>query len=291
MKRLLRVGLCCLTGWGFFALSGAQAQQYQYVPGAGDLRNGPASQRELEQAIDQLLGENEQAIMSGLTDPGLDWGSIIAEKVLDEVYKGLAESTVFSVPAVTIMQMRYKQKQQALAEELRKLTALMKDGMGRTNKLRYQNLKLRVAYQKAMNELPTGWEQNGRMPNAQKVMKDLYGNTVNLINDYYGKADIEKLLKDEYPGEVGYALFATSAGGLADTKVLEAKLALAKKGGRLTYLSPYDRLELIRQTRQEALRRQNGLIRMRQDVNSAIKYQQKQRTERQLRQTLGTTTY
>ena len=90
---------------------------------------------------------------------------------------------------------------------------------------------------------------------------------------------------------MGYALFATSAGGLADTKVLEAKLALAKKGGRLTYLSPYERLELIRQTRQEALRRQNGLIRMRQDVNSAIKYQQKQRTERQLRQTLGTTTY
>lgn len=276
-------------GWGFFALSGVQAQQF--VPKSGDLRNGPASQRELEQAIDQLLGENEQAIMSGLTDPGLDWGSIITEKVMDEVYKGLAESTVFSVPAVTIMQMRYKQKQQALAEELRKLTALMKDGMGRTSKLRYQNLKLRVAYQKAMNELPAGWEQNGRMPGTQKVMKDLYGNTVNLINDYYGKADIEKLLKDEYPGEVGYALFATSAGGLADTKMLEAKLALAKKGGRLTYLSPYERLELIRQTRQEALRRQNGLIRMRQDVNAAIKHQQKQSAERKLRQSLGTTSY
>lgn len=288
MKRLLQVGLC-LMGWGFFALSGVQAQQF--VPKSGDLRNGPASQRELEQAIDQLLGENEQAIMSGLTDPGLDWGSIITEKVMDEVYKGLAESTVFSVPAVTIMQMRYKQKQQALAEELRKLTALMKDGMGRTSKLRYQNLKLRVAYQKAMNELPEGWEQNGRMPGTQKVMKDLYGNTVNLINDYYGKADIEKLLKDEYPGEVGYALFATSAGGLADTKMLEAKLALAKKGGRLTYLSPYERLELIRQTRQEALRRQNGLIRMRQDVNAAIKHQQKQSAERKLRQSLGTTSY
>lgn len=288
MKRLLHVGLC-LTGWGFFALSGVQAQQF--VPKLGDLRNGPASGREIEQAIDQLLGENEQAIMSGLTDPGLDWGSIITEKVMDEVYKGLAESTVFSVPAVTIMQMRYKQKQQALAEELRKLTALMKDGMGRTGKLRYQNLKLRVAYQKAMNELPAGWEQNGRMPGTQKVMKDLYGNTVNLINDYYGKADIEKLLKDEYPGEVGYALFATSAGGLADTKMLEAKLALAKKGGRLTYLSPYERLELIRQTRQEALRRQNGLIRMRQDVNAAIKHQQKQSAERKLRQSLGTTSY
>ena len=288
MKRLLHVGLC-LTGWGFFALSGVQAQQF--VPKSGDLRNGPASGREIEQAIDQLLGENEQAIMSGLTDPGLDWGSIITEKVMDEVYKGLAESTVFSVPAVTIMQMRYKQKQQALAEELRKLTALMKDGMGRTGKLRYQNLKLRVAYQKAMNELPAGWEQNGRMPGTQKVMKDLYGNTVNLINDYYGKADIEKLLKDEYPGEVGYALFATSAGGLADTKMLEAKLALAKKGGRLTYLSPYERLELIRQTRQEALRRQNGLIRMRQDVNAAIKHQQKQSAERKLRQSLGTTSY
>lgn len=289
MNRRLRVGLCCLTGWGLLALSTVQAQNY--VPGAGDLRNGPASQRELEQAIDQLLGENELAIMSGLTDPGVDWGSIMAEKVLDEVYKGVAEATVFSAPAVTVMEMRYKQKQEALTKELRKLTALMKDGMGRVGKLRYQNLKLRIAYQKAMNELPAGWEQSGRMTDAQAAMKGLYGNTVNLINDYYGKAEIEKLLKEQYPGEVGYALFATSAGGLADTKMLEAKLALAKKGGRLTYLSPYERLELIRETRREALKRQNGIIRMRQDVNAALKHQQKRSAEQKLRQSLGTTSY
>ncbi|RYC66500.1 hypothetical protein [Spirosoma sordidisoli] len=289
MKRQWRVGLCCLTGWGLLALSTALAQNS--VPGTGDLRTGPATQRDLEQAIDQLLGENEQAIMSGLTDPGMDWGSILVEKLLDEVYKGVAEATVFSVPAVKIMEMRNKQKQEALTKELRKLTVLMKDGVERTNKLRYQNLKLRVAYQKAMNELPTGWEQNGRMPDAQKVMKALYGNTVNLINDYYGKAEIEKLLKDQYPGEVGYALFATSAGGLADTKTLEAKLALAKKGGRLTYLSPYERLELIRETRREALKRQNGLIRMRQDLNGALNHQHKRTTEQKLRQSLGTTSY
>ncbi|MBO0936438.1 hypothetical protein J2I47_07750 [Fibrella sp. HMF5335] len=289
MNRQLRVGLCCLTGWGLLALSTVQAQHY--VPGTGDLRNGPASQRELEQTIDQLLGENEWAIMSGLDDPGVDWGTIIAEKVLDEVYKGVAEATVFSMPAVTVMEMRYKQKQEALTKELRKLTALMKDGMGRVGKLRYQNLKLRVAFQKAMNESPAGWEQSGRMTDAQTVMKGLHGNTVNLINDYQGKAEIEKLLKEQYPGDVGYALFATSASGLADTKMLEAKLALAKKGGRLTYLSPYERLELIRETRREALKRQNGIIRMRQDVNAALKHQQKRNTEQQLRQALGTTSY
>ena len=289
MQQRFRVGLCCLTGWVFFALATVQAQQP--IPGAGDLRTGPASQRELEQAIDQLLGEGEQAIMGGLNDPGIDWGTLITEKLLDEVFKGVAESTVFSVPAVAVMQTRYKQKQQALTDELRKLTSLMKDGMERTNKLRYQNLKLRVAHQKVMNELPAGWEGSGRMTDAQKAMKGLYGNTVSLLNDYSGKADIEKLLKDEYPGEVGYALFATSAGGLADTKSLETKMALAKKGGRMTYLSPYERLELIREINREALKRQNGIVRMRQDLNAALKHQQKRQAEQKLRQSLGTTTY
>ncbi len=289
MNRLAQAVLCCLTGWAF--LTGSPGYGQKAVPGAGDLRNGPASTRDIEQAIDQLLGDTEQTIMGGLDDPGMDWGEILAEKLLDEVYKGVAEATVFSVPAVKVMQMRYKQKQEALTKELRKLTALMKDGIERTNKLRYQNLKLRVTYQKQMNELPAGWEKGGRMTDAQTAMKGLYGGSVNLINDYYGKADIEKLLKDAYPGEVGYALFATSAGGLADTKLLDAKLALAQKGGRLTYLSPYERLELIRETRREALKRLNGLVRMRQDVNAALKYQQKRKAEHQLRQTLGTTTY
>jgi hypothetical protein len=275
----------------------ALGQSAPDVPGRHDLRpNAPSSTLELQHEIESLLGDSETTLMQGLTDPGVDWGRLATEKLLDETIKAVASSAVLAPAAEKIMSLYYKKKQQQLANELGKLRQVMKDGQARLNKIRYQAFKVKAEHRKAFTEAGPAVKSSPHGVEAEAALKALYGNGSSLMAQFDGEGTARILHEDfdAFRGgksTLGYDAFLTAYAALGNADAERAKLAVARTESKLAYASPYQRLVMLRSTRRDARLKNNALLAMKGRSYQALAYQKRRRLENRLVEAYRLNTY
>ncbi|MCK8495552.1 MULTISPECIES: hypothetical protein [Spirosoma] len=274
-KRILYwVWLGCLAGT-------ANAQ----MPPANAIPTGNRGSSIIQSEIDQLLRVSESDIMAGLKDAGLDYGELIKEKVMDEVIKGIADATVLAPFATEIMEQYQKQKNKDLAKAIEKLKRTWKDGQERINKVRYQDFKVKYAYQQAMNKAPMDVMQGTRRQAIDESVKALWTDGLPVaitITDPTNARLMKEDIDARYPNEdIGWTVLASARSSLlADDKTLKAKMALVEKQGQTAYLSPADRLRLLREIDKESKARRTTLLAMDKITSQGLDYYKYQRNRK-----------
>lgn len=268
MKKLTLYGL-----WLGLIAATANAQ----MPSANALPTGNRGSEVIQSEIDQLLRVSESDIMAGLNDAGLDYGALIQEKIMDEIVKGVANMSMLAPAATTIMNQYQKQKNKDLAKSIEKLKRTWKDGQERINKVRYQAFKVKYAYQQAMNKAPVDVLRGTRRQAVDESVKALWTDGLPVaititdpLNARLMREDIDAL----YPNDdTGWIVLASARSSLlADDKTLKAKMKLVEKQGKTAYLSPADRLRLLREIDQESKARRTTLLAMDKITSQGLDY-------------------
>ncbi|MCX6212792.1 hypothetical protein [Spirosoma sp.] len=256
------------------------------MPSANAIPTGNRGSNVIQTEIDQLLRVSESDIMAGLKDAGLDYGELIKEKVIDEVVKGIADATVFAPIATEIMEQYQKQKNKDLAKAIEKLKSTWKDGQERINKVRYQDFKVKYAYQQAMNKAPLDVMQGTRRQAIDESVKALWTDGLPVAKTITDPVNA-RLMKEEidarYPADqdIGWTVLASARSSLlADDKTLKAKMALVEKQGQTAYLSPGDRLRLLREIDKESKARRTTLLAMDKITSQGLDYYKYQRNRK-----------
>jgi hypothetical protein len=274
-RTLYWVWLGCLAGT-------ANAQ----MPSANAIPTGNRGSNVIQSEIDQLLRVSESDIMAGLKDAGLDYGELIKEKVMDEVVKGIADATVLAPIATEIMEQYQKQKNKNLAKAIEKLKRTWKDGQERINKVRYQDFKVKYAYQQAMNKAPMDVMQGTRRLAIDESVKALWTDGLPVaitITDPTNARLMKEDIDARYPADqdIGWTVLASARSSLlADDKTLKAKMALVEKQGQTAYLSPADRLRLLREIDKESKARRTMLLAMDKITTQGLDYYKYQRNRK-----------
>lgn len=269
------VGKTCRQTWLWLAVVGSSA--LAQMPTASQLPTGNRGSAVIQSEIDQLLKVSEQDIMAGLKDAGLNFGDLIKEKVMDELMKSTANLSVVAPAATTIMDTYQKQKNKDLAKAIEKLKDTWKDGQGRINKIRYQDFKVKYAYQQAMNKAPAEVLRGDRRQAIDKSIEGLWTDGVPVAITITNPENA-RLMKEEidarYPGDdTGWTVLASARSKLlADDKTLKAKMALVEKQGQTAYLSPADRLRLLREIDAESKARRTTLLAMDKVTSQGLDY-------------------
>jgi hypothetical protein len=259
--------------WLALLIGPAQAQ----MPTAGQIPTGNRDSQMIQSEIDQLLKVSEQDIMAGLKDAGLDYGELIKEKVMDELMKAVANLSVLAPAATTIMDEYQKQKNKDLADAVEKLKKTWKDGQERINKVRYQDFKVKYAYQQAMNKAPADVLRGDRRAAIDESIKGLWTDGVPValtltdpVNARLMREDINALYAKE---DIGWTVLASARSSLlAGDATLKAKMALVEKQGQTAYLSPADRLRLLREIDVESKARRTTLLAMNRLTEQGLDY-------------------
>lgn len=250
---------------------------YAQMPSANALPTGNRGSEVVQSEIDQLLRVSESDIMTGLKDAGLDYGELIKEKVMDEVVKGIANMSVVAPAATKIMEEYQKQKNKDLAKAIEALKRTWKDGQERINKVRYQDFKVKYAYQQAMNKAPVDVLRGTRRQAVDESVKALLTDGLPVAMTITDPVNA-RLMKEEidayYPNEaIGWKVLASARSKiLADDKTLKAKMNLVEKQGQTTYLSPADRLRLLREIDQESKARRTTMLAMDKITSQGLDY-------------------
>lgn len=274
MKKLLSYGL-----WFGLSISTAHAQMPGSVP------VGNRGSELIQSEIDQLLQVSESDIMAGLNDAGIDIGAFVKEKIMDELMKGIADATVYAPIATKIMEEYQRQKNKDLAKAIEKLKNTWKDGQQRINKIRYQDFKVKYAYQQAMNKAPVDVLRSNRRQAIDESVKALWTDGL-LVAITVTDPVNARLMRDEidanYPNDdTGWVVLASARSNLlVDDKVLKAKLALIDKQGQTAYLSPADRLRLLREVDRESKARRTTLLAMDKITSQGLDYYKYKRNRR-----------
>jgi hypothetical protein len=282
---------------GLGLTASALAQSVPDVPNRHDLRpNAPFSTLELQREIESLLGDSEMTLMQGLVDPGVDWGRLATEKLLDETIKAVASSAVLAPAAEKIMSLYYKKKQQRLADELGKLRQVMKDGQARLNKIRYQAFKVKAEHRKAFTKAGPALKSSPHGVEAEAALKALYGNGSDVMAQFDG-AETARILREDFDAfrggksTLGYDAFLTAYAALGNGDAERAKLVVARTESKLAYASPYQRLVLLRSARRDARLKNNALLAMKGRSYQALAYQKRRRLENRAVETYRVKTY
>jgi len=247
------------------------------MPSPDEIPVGNRSSEVIQSEIDQLLRLSESDIMAGLKDAGLDYGELIKEKVMDELVKGIADATMFAPIATEIMEQYQKQKNKDLAKAIEKLKRTWKDGQERINKIRYQDFKVKYAYQQAMNKAPADVLRGTRRQAVDESVKALWTDglpvAITITNPVNARLMNEEI-DTYYPNDdLGWTVLASARSNLlVDDKTLRAKLALVEKQGQTAYLSPADRLRLLREIDQESKARRTTLLAMDKITSQGLDY-------------------
>ncbi|MEZ0542688.1 hypothetical protein [Fibrella arboris] len=251
---------------------------YAQMPSANAIPTGNRGSNVIQSEIDQLLRVSESDIMAGLKDAGLDYGELIKEKVMDEVVKGIADATVLAPIATEIMELYQKQKNKDLAKAIEKLKRTWKDGQERINKVRYQDFKVKYAYQQAMNKAPLDVMRGTRREAIDESVKALWTDGLPVaitITDPVNARLMKEEIDARYPADqdIGWTVLASARSALlADDKTLNAKMNLVEKQGQTAYLSPADRLRLLREIDKESKARRTTLLAMDKITSQGLDY-------------------
>ena len=268
MRRQLIFGL-----WFGLLCGDAQAQ----MPTANQVPVGNREGNVIRSEIDQLLKVSESEIMAGLTDAGVDIGTLISEKVKDELVKGLADMAVLAPAAEKIMSAYQHEKNQNLAKAIVKLKQTWKDGQERINKIRYQNFKVKYAYQQAMNKAPLDVLRGGYRQAVDESIKGLWTDGIPVAKTIMDPVNA-KLMRDDidsyYVGDdTGWTVLASARSKLlGDDKTLKAKMDLVDKQGHTAYLSPADRIRLLREIAIESKARRTTMLAMDKITSQGLDY-------------------
>lgn len=261
------LGLALLT-------SAAHAQ----MPSASQVSTGNRGSEVIQSEIDQLLTVSEQDIMAGLKDAGIDYGELIKEKVMDELMKGIANMSVLAPAATKIMDAYQKEKNKDLAKAIEKLKKTWKDGQERINKIRYQDFKVKYAYQQAMNKAPVDVLRGQRRQAVNESIDALWTDGLPVaitITDPVNARLMKEEIDARYPPDqdIGWTVLASARSTLlADDKILQAKMNLVEKQGQTAYLSPADRLRLLREIDKESKARRRTLLAMDKITSQGLDY-------------------
>lgn len=261
------IWLCLLAGT-------VQAQ----MPSANQVPVGNRGSEVIQSEIEQLLKVSEQDIMAGLKDAGIDYGELIKEKVMDELMKGIANMSVLAPAATKIMDVYQKEKNKDLAKAIEKLKKTWKDGQERINKIRYQDFKVKYAYQQAMNKAPVDVLRGQRRKAVNESIDALWTDGLPVaitITDPVNARLMKEEIDARYPPnqDVGWTVLASARSSLlADDKILQAKMKLVEKQGQTTYLSPADRLRLLREVDKESKARRTTLLAMDKITSQGLDY-------------------
>jgi hypothetical protein len=255
------------------------------MPESNALAAGNRGSDLIQSEIDQLLQVSENDIMAGLKDAGIDVGALMKEKIMDQLMKGVADATVYAPIATEIMEEYQRHKNKSLAKAIQKLKQTWQDGQQRINKIRYQDFKVKYAYQQAMTKAPIDVLRGIQRQAVDKSVKALWtdGLPVAITITDPGNA---RLMKEEidanYPNDdIGWTVLASARSNLlADDKVLRAKLALVDKQGQTAYLSPADRLRLLREVDRESKARRTTLLAMDRITSQGLDYYKYKRNRR-----------
>lgn len=262
------------TLWLILLIGTAQAQ----MPSSNQVPVGNRDGSVIQSEIDQLLRVSESEIMAGLTDPGVDMGTLIAEKVKDEIVKGVANLSVFAPAATKIMDEYQNQKNKDLAKAIEKLKKTWKDGQERINKVRYQDFKVKYAYQQAMNKAPVDVLHGQRRQAVNESIDALWTDGLPVaitITDPVNARLMKEEIDARYPPDqdIGWTVLASARSSLlADDKTLKAKMKLVEKQGQTAYLSPADRLRLLREIDKESKARRTTLLAMDKITSQGLDY-------------------
>lgn len=262
------------TLWLGLLTNSIQAQ----MPSSNQVPVGNQDGNVIQSEIDQLLRVSESEIMAGLTDPGVDMGMLIAEKVKDEIVKGVANLSVFAPAATKIMDEYQNQKNKDLAKAIEKLKKTWKDGQERINKVRYQDFKVKYAYQQAMNKAPVDVLRDQRRQAVNESIDALWTDGLPVaitITDPVNARLMKEEIDARYPPDqdIGWTVLASARSSLlADDKTLKAKMKLVEKQGQTAYLSPADRLRLLREIDKESKARRTTLLAMDKITSQGLDY-------------------
>jgi hypothetical protein len=210
-------------------------------------------------------------------------GTLIAEKVKDEIVKGVANLSVFAPAATKIMDAYQSQKNKDLAKAIEKLKKTWKDGQERINKVRYQDFKVKYAYQQAMNKAPIDLLRGQRRQAVNESIDALWTDGLPVaititdpVNAQLMKEEIDARYppdQDRNAGPIGWTVLASARSNLlADDKTLKAKMKLVEKQGQTAYLSPADRLRLLREIDKESKARRTTLLAMDKITSQGLDY-------------------
>ena len=269
------IGLVLLTGT-------AQAQ----MPSANQVPTGNRGSEVIQSEIDRLLSISEQDVMAGLKDAGIDYGELMKEKVMDELIKGVANMSVLAPAATKIMDVYQNQKNKDLAKAIEKLKKTWKDGQERINKIRYQDFKVKYAYQQAMNKAPVDVLRGQRRQAVNESIDALWTDGLPVaitITDPVNARLMKEEIDARYPPDqdIGWTVLASARSTLlADDKVLQAKMKLVEKQGQTTYLSPADRIRLLREVDKESKARRTTLLAMDKITSQGLDYYKYKRNRR-----------
>lgn len=267
----------------WIALSAGTVQAQ--MPYASEVPIGNQGSERIQAEIDGLLRVSEGDIMAGLTDAGLDYGELIKEKVMDELIKGIADASVLAPFATTIMELYQKQKNGDLAKSIDKLKETWKDGQERINKIRYQAFKVKYAYQQAMTKAPVDVLRGSRRQGVDASVKAVYSDGLPVAITITDKVNA-RLLREEIDAkytdnDIGWIVLASARSSLlADDKTLKAKISLLDREGQTTYLSPADRLRLLREIDHESKARRTTLLAMDKITTQGVDYYKYQRSRK-----------
>lgn len=212
---------------------------------------------------------------------------------MDEVIKALANSSVLAPAAVVILDEYQKKKDEKLATAIDEVKKVAKKAISTQLKLGYQNYKVDYERQTANTRLGVPLRNSQTEAFAQNRMTGLYGNYVDVVEVFHNNVNDHDLIRS-YDPNAGYYLIGTAA-TLADTRTMEAKLALANReynrsarnGGEIASMSPYERMLLKREVQAEARSRQASLYQMQQMTRQMLYRKQKVQARQQYRTTLG----
>jgi hypothetical protein len=255
------------------------------MPAANALPTGNRGSDLIQSEIDQLLQVSENDIMAGLKDAGIDVGALMKEKIMDELMKGVANATVYAPIATEIMEEYHRQKNQSLAQAIQKLKQTWQDGQQRINKIRYQDFKVKYAYQQAMTKAPVDVLRGTQRQAVDKSVKALWTDGLPVAITITDPANA-RLMKEEidanYPNDdIGWTVLASARSNLlVDDKALRAKLALVDKQGQTAYMSPTDRLRLLREVNRESKARRTTLLAMDRITSQGLDYYKYKRNRR-----------
>lgn len=269
MNRRLYVGV------GLVILVGTAHAQ---MPSANQVPVGNRGSEVIQSEIDQLLKVSEQDIMAGLKDAGIDYAELIVEKVKDEAVKLLADAAILAPAAEKIISKYHNEKNKKLAREIEKLKKTWKDGQERINKIRYQDFKVKYSYQQAMNKAPVDVMRGQRRQAVNESIDGLWTDGLPVaititdpVNARLMKEEIDARYPPDY--DIGWTVLASARSTLlADDKVLQAKMKLVEKQGQTAYLSPADRLRLLREVDKESKARRTTLLTMDKITSQGLDY-------------------
>lgn len=247
------------------------------MPTASQIPVGNQEGNVLQLEIDRLLRVSEQDIMAGLTDPGVDIGTLITEKIMDELIKGVADLAVLAPAAEKIMSAYQHEKNQNLAKSIEKLKHTWKDGQERINKIRYQDFKVKYAFQQAMNKAPVDVLRGSYRQAVNESVNALYSDGIPVattVMDPLNARLMRQEIDPNYPGDdTGWVVLASARSSLlGDDKTLKAKMQLIDKQGQTTYLSPSDRIRLLREIAQESKARRTTILAIDKITSQGLDY-------------------